>query len=86
MITRTNYQMVKDLREQYRNHEHVRGILSMEDAKLIRDELQLEERDEIGLRNLRDMIVMMSNRENADETSAFVHMIDTELWNKGFQV
>lgn len=93
MINITNAQAIASLKRKYRVMAHMDGIINREEAELIRNELQLRERDEIGLRNLRDTVVLMSivedrdrEHDRTDETSAFVHMIDTELWDRGLAV
>ena len=92
MITKTNFQMTRELKDWYPKRF---GVIGNEEAKKIADTFQIDERDEINLRNLRDFCVMFYSREKEDEKqtlkdmdkmSAIVCVIDHRLFNIGAEV
>lgn len=57
MTTKTDFHMILDLREKYT--PKTEGIVSKGEADLIRDTLEIEQRNNIELQNVRDMVVML---------------------------
>lgn len=88
---KTNFQLIKDL-DAFTPRE--RGILDSSEVAFIKTTLCLDEMDELGLRNLRDMVVMVYDRKmddgNAivlmDKLSGITAVIDSVLFAKGCEV
>ena len=87
-LEKTNHIMLRELLDGYR--PETRGILSEIEFKTITEALKLKERTVIGLRNLRDFVVLYmrgsDDVEDWDRMSAITHCIDTELFNRGVEV
>ena len=95
MASRTDYQCLVALDKKYTPAQ--RGILSQEEAELIKKELELNSRTIIELNNIRDMSVMFftiqansseqdipsRTMECLDKMSAVTHVIDMALLNRG---
>ena len=85
MITKTNFQMLKELQKDFRPKE--KGFLSEKEVSVIKETLCLEERDVLSLRNLRDFtVLLLSNKGALDMMSGITHVIDLEIFNKGGEV
>jgi len=100
MITKTNFQMLKELLNDFKPKD--KGVLSKEEAAQIKEVLCISERDVLSLRNLRDFTVLYLSKkqdseqrdninminmiETSDITSAITHIIDLEIFNKGGEV
>lgn len=99
MTTRTNYMSLMALDEVYKPAKE--GFVSKAEAELIKKELELEQRTEIELNDIRDMTVLFFSvksdaereknnvdgwREIRDKTSAIVCVIDTEKMNRGCEI
>ena len=99
MTTKTDFQEIAALQASY-EPKH-RGVVTEDEAKKIKDILELENRSEIELHNVRDMVVMLydqrvdSAREAGDMVefdklrdamSAIVSIIDGEMFDKGIEV
>lgn len=92
----TNFHMLRELRKTYGAKEHEMGIVSGEEAGLIRKTLRLEEMDLLALRNLRDFTVATWASKNeadnkklmkeTDELSAITHVIDMRISDLGGEV
>lgn len=84
----TNHLMLKELREKY--HPEERGIVSSQEATMIKAILCLEEMDILALRNLRDFVVAVMGRsesmEDWDKMSAIVYIIDMQIIERGGEV
>ena len=82
----SDFVLLKELAETYGKMEHIPGILSKEETKLIEETLEIPGRSAISLRNLRDITVLAwskdldkSGRRNLnrmDEVSAITAIID----------
>ena len=92
MIKTTNFQMTRELKDWYPKHF---GFINGDEVEKIKRTFQIDERDEINLRNLRDFVVMFYSREkddtkqtikNMDKMSAIVSVIDDKLFNIGAEV
>lgn len=89
---KTNFQMLRELNKEYDAMPHVRGIVSMKEIYLINEKLCLDKMDILGLRNLRDFIVLFFDRDDEidfdkmDKVSAFVAVIDNKIFNMGGEV
>lgn len=87
---KTNFQMLKELLEKY--HPQTRGFVSVEESKLIKETLHLEEMDILALRNLRDFTVAFvvdkdnDTIEDWDRMSAICTIIDHEIIKQGGEV
>ena len=86
---KTNCQMLKSLLEKFNPKEF--GIISAEEANLVKTELCLEGMDILALRNLRDTTVLLISRESYDrklwdKMSAITHIIDTQIVKLGGEV
>ena len=63
----TNFHMLRELLKKY--HPAQRGFMILEENKLIKDTLHIEEMDVLQLRNLRDFTtVYISKSEKMDDT------------------
>lgn len=89
----TNYHALQTLLEQYTPERS--GFVSAAQLKMIKKELEIENRDVMSLRNLRDFVVlycsMLSlNREdkllNMDRISAITAVIDSQIVKLGGKV
>lgn len=89
---KTNFQMIRELNKEYDSMPHIRGIVSMKEIYLINEKLCLDEMDILGLRNIRDFIVLFFDRDDKidfdrmDKVSAFVSVIDNKIFNMGGEV
>ena len=87
-LTRTDHMMLSELLDIY--HPEVRGILSEDEFKIITETLRLNERTVVGLRNLRDFVVLYmrgsEDLEDWDRVSAITHCIDMKLFDMGADV
>lgn len=96
---RTNYQMMNELNNEYTPKQ--RGIVSMSEIYKINEALELDKRDVLDLRNLRDFAVYywstiinalmeVKDTENAlaimDKQSAILTVIDQKIANKGGEI
>lgn len=85
---KTNFQMLRELLEVY--HPEQRGIMSAEEAELIRKTLHIDEMDVLQLKNLRDFTVahMCSSKkmEDWDRMSAITCRIDHKIIELGGEV
>lgn len=95
MTTKTNFQMLRELMTKY--EPETRGIVSMNEIYLINDELKLDGRDILSLRNLRDFVVVYLNSiideskfaemmKMSDKISAITCVIDQKIFNLGGEV
>lgn len=95
MIMRTNVQMIRELNEKYNPIQ--RGIVHMSEIYMINHELELDKRDILDLRNLRDTVVLflnaLINEDNfkemmimSDKISAITCVIDQKIFNLGGEV
>ena len=92
----TNYQLIKKLFETFVPKNY--GFLLASEVKTISKDLQLNNRDILSLRNLRDSVVMYScilddsntnNKESLklmDKVSAITSVIDNKIFNLGGEV
>lgn len=84
----TNFHMLKELLAKY--HPAQRGFMSLEENKLIKDTLHIEEMDVLQLRNLRDFTAVYIGRsekmEDWDKMSAITHVIDMRIDDLGGEV
>lgn len=84
----TNFQMLRELLNVY--HPEQRGIMSAEEAELIRKTLHIDEMDILQLRNLRDFTVeylgRSKNMEDWDRMSAITCRIDHKIIELGGEV
>ena len=92
----TNFQMLRELLEQY--HPQERGFILDDEMELIENILHLKEMNVLALRNLRDFMVLFLSREakenetaeniieNWDKMSAITYVIDMEIIQKGGEV
>jgi hypothetical protein len=84
----TNFQMLRELLTKY--HPKERGIVSAEEAKLIKETLHIAEMNVLALRNLRDFTVLFlgesEKMEDWDRMSAITYIIDSEIIQKGGEV
>ena len=84
----TNFQMLRELLEKY--HPAQRGIMSADEAELIRKTLHIDEMDVLQLRNLRDFTVAHMGRsekmEDWDRMSAITCRIDHKIIELGGEV
>ena len=89
MITRSNFQMLREFKDFTPQR---RGILNGEEVEKIREYFQIKERSNIDLQNLRDFVVMFYSHDTrndfkkADIMSGIVGVIDQEKWNRGMEV
>lgn len=85
---KTNFQMLRELLEQY--HPVERGIVSWSEYKLIHDTLCIGEMDILQLRNLRDFTVahmgQSEDMKDWDRMSAIVYVIDSMISYLGGEV
>lgn len=99
MVTKSDFQAVRELSEQYKPQRW--GIVSGKESALIRSVLELPERNDIELVNIRNMAVMLygqwsdkarhdGNSDRAemlmDAMSAVAAVIDGEKWERGMEV
>lgn len=92
----TNFQMLRELLEQY--HPQERGFILDDEMELIENILHLKEMNILALRNLRDFTVLFLSREtkeneiteniieNLDKMSAITYVIDMKITQKGGEV
>ena len=93
---KTNYQMMNELNSEYTPKQ--RGIVSMSEIYKINETLELDKRDVLDLRNLRDFAVyywstiinaLMEVKDTdtalaiMDKQSAILTVIDEKIANKG---
>ena len=87
-IQKTNMQMLKELLEVYKPKEPC--FVNGDEARVIREKLELDERDVISLRNMRDTVVLAlgikATPEDTDRMSAITYIIDDAILNKGGEV
>lgn len=92
-ITKTNYQLYRALIDNnFYPKQH--GVLDGDEVKTIGSALQIYDRDELSLRNLRDFIVAVTDHdhdnpkllEDLDRMSAIVGVIDHRLYSLGYEV
>lgn len=79
---KTNFLMINDLNG---FTPKTRGILTAEEANFVRATLCTKEMDEIGLRNLRDFVVMLYGNE-VDKLEREYKEGDTAIVDKVFAV
>ena len=99
MTTKTDFRSVQHLREVY--SPKTRGIVTGEEAAVIKRELELEQRNDIELQNARDIVVyfyadvaeaarndgdMDDWDEARDAMSAICAVIDEMKWSRGMEV
>lgn len=84
----TNYVMLEELLRKY--HPKKRGIVSLDEVKLIKKTLHLKEMNMLELRNLRDFTVMFMDAhgkvDDYDRLSAITCCIDSQIWNLGGEI
>jgi hypothetical protein len=84
----TNHLMLKELKEKY--HPVSMGVVSTEEAALIKETLCLEKMDVLALRNLRDFTTASMSHSNKmedwDKMSAIVYVIDRQIVEMGGEV
>ncbi len=95
MVTKTDFHSVIEL-QAYTPKKS--GIVSEDEVKMIRDTLELSERNMIELQNIRDMVVMLytwwndgerkagGNVDYRDAMSAITSVIDAEKVRRGMEV
>ena len=87
-VKKTNLQMLQELLEVY--HPKEPWFVNGEEARVIREKLELDERDVAGLRNARnDVITFFSDearRGDWDRMSAITYIIDSVIVDKGGEV
>lgn len=96
-MERTNVQMIRSLNEKYSPSK--RGFISIDEIYTINSELELDSRDVLSLRNLRDTVVLFMNvmadsfendvikmLEINDKISAITAVIDNKIFNIGGEV
>ena len=85
---KTNFQMLIELLEVY--HPVERGVIMSYEVETINEYLCLEKMDVLGLRNMRDFVVLFLGKsdsmEDWDRMSAVTSVIDTTIWNRGGEV
>ena len=79
MTTKTDYHAIMELKKVY--SPAIRGIVTADEEKLIRDVLEINSRSNIELQNVRDMVIMMYSRwsgspKRADNISAIKKVMD----------
>lgn len=99
MTTKTDHYAIMELKKAYIPAE--RGIVNAVEEKLIREVLELNDRNGIELQNIRDTAVMMYSRwadalqkannisaimVTMDAMSAVTHVIDMEKIRRGLDV
>lgn len=57
MTTKTDFHAIQELRKRYT--PKTRGVVTDEEAKIIREVLEIGKRNGIELQNVRDMVVML---------------------------
>lgn len=84
----TNFQMLKDLLEEY--HPETRGIVSLYEMDMIEKTLHLDEMNVLQMRNLRDFVVLHLGRsekmEDWDRMSAITTVIDMRISELGGEI
>lgn len=85
---KTNFQMLRELLEVY--HPETRGVVMSYEVETICEYLCLDKMDVLGLRNMRDLVVLFLGRsdsmEDWDRMSAITSVIDNAVWNRGGEV
>lgn len=92
LAMRTDFEMIRDLEKRFTPKN--RGFISEKEVILIKETLEIENRDELSLRNLRNFTVLYMGKEDGDEDckeamakmdkmSAITAVIDDRLWNIG---
>ena len=85
---KTNFQMLRELLEVY--HPVERGVIMSYEVETITEYLCLEKMNVLGLRNMRDFVVLFLGKsdsmEDWDRMSAITSVIDTAIWNRGEEV
>lgn len=99
MTTKTDFHSIKELKEKYTPVQ--RGIVSRIEAETIQEVLELGQRNDIELQNIRDVAVMLYSRwadtqreknntpasmELMDTMSAVCAVIDEEKFKRGLPV
>lgn len=96
MTTDTDFHLVQELRSRYAPAQ--RGIVDAAETRLIRSVLQLGQRTDIEVQNIRDVSVMIYGQAAANETdpaksvalmdamSAVTAVIDEEKGRRGMPV
>lgn len=99
MTTKTDFHAIKELKEKYTPEQ--RGVVTADEVKMIREMLELDQRNDIELQNIRDTAVMMyshwadsqQQKDNIpaatqlmDAMSAITHVIDVEKSTRGLPV
>ena len=84
----TNRLRLKDLLDKY--HPETRGIMSLYEMDMIEEMLHLNEMCVLGLRHLRDFVVLhlgqSENMEDWDRMSAIITVIDMKIMEHGGKV
>jgi hypothetical protein len=85
---KTNFEMVRELEAIYTPKE--RGICNGKEVEMIENTLCLSSMDIIGLRNMRDFVVLFYSRKETmeawDKMSAITSVIDNKIFIKGGEV
>lgn len=99
MTTKTDFHAIKELKEKYTPAQ--RGIVTADETKLIREMLELDQRNNIELQNVCDTVVMLYSQwsdsqqqkdnipaatQMMDAMSAITHVIDMEKSTRGLPV
>lgn len=84
----TNFQMLRELLKKYNPEQ--RGIMTLDENKLIIDTLHINEMDVLQLRNIRDFATVYLSKsekmEDWDRMSAITHTIDMRISELGGEV
>ena len=71
---KTDFQMIQELKKAYTPREG--GIVFQDEANLIWNTLQLGQRTNTELQNIRDMVVMLYSQWTGENESACLHILD----------
>lgn len=79
MTTKTDFHAIMELKEKYTPAQH--GIVSTTETDLIREVLELLDRGDIELQNVRDMVVMLyaqwaDSQRQKDDSPAAMQLMD----------
>ena len=79
MTTKTDFHTIMELKEKYTPAQ--RGVVTADETKLIREMLELDQRNNIELQNIRDTAVMLYSRwadslRQKDNISSAMQMMD----------
>ena len=92
MRTKTNYQVSKEVRAYWDENEIVSGILFSKQVLELRAMMEVEERSELELQDLRDFLVCSLGKtdeydpKDLDCMSACTGVVDQEKSNRGMPI